>query len=1044
MLGVVSLGFGRIPLNAQATEATILGTVTDSSGASVPNAIVEAKNTGTDFVRATMSDAEGRYSIGNLPIGDYQVTASLVGFQRTIRTGITLTVGSQLVIDIALRPGQQQETITVEAQTSQVETTSSSVSSLVDQRQITDLPLNGRNIEQLILLAPGVQQITNMQTLSFWGKNDNYSVSGSRGEGQAFLLDDQDMQNFWGRGIGAVALGTSLGVDAIAEFQTLTNTYSAQFGGNGAAINSVSKSGTNQFHGSAFEYLRNSDLDARSFFDGTSVPPFVRNQFGAALGGPVKKNKAFFFVNYEGLKQRLTQNELASVPDLDNRTITATDPAVVAMLQRTLNLLPAPTFSNGVPGFGYALTTGKQVGNENYILARADITISDKDRLFVRLVVDRAGYLDPFSSSNYPYWNETSLTRNYFATIEERRVISPSLVNSARISFSRPESNGYQNNSVPGTQFYPFQGASFNPSVDRQDGTISIPGVSQLGPDIVAPFLLNQKKYGVGDDLFWTKGSHSLTMGLGILYDQTNTFDSFAQGGWWFFLPTGANTGYQNFLAGAPLFVFGPVAQVVAPNQYFNRDTRSTEYTPYIQDEWKLRSNLTVNLGLRYEFQTNPTALHNELHGFNTDPPQYAPEGTPGAFILPGLSVGLPSLPHVWVDGNPSRFNFDPRIGFAYDPFSNHKTSIRAGFGLFHNVLEARTYMPGVWNDAPQLFGEQFFPTYAFNQAFHDFSYANPGSSYTINPGLDHTINTTPYMMQWNMNLQHDFAGNILTVGYVGSKGVHLIMQTDENFPALVAGTDTGPRPNPLAASLALDQARGYSSYHALQIGLRRRLARNLEGQLSYTWSHCIDDGSQSTGLEATNGGGVLPQDSDDIRAEKGNCTFDVRQALRVNALYMLPFHGNRVVEGWQISGILTATAGYPFTVTTGVDTLTGANNPVRPNAIPGCNGEQQILGTLKEWFNPACFSDPEPGVPGDVSRTSLLGPGFTTLDVSLIKDTRMTEAFNIQFRAEFFNALNHPNFGLPDGVLSDPTVGAITTTVGTARQIQFGLRVRF
>jgi len=1063
------LCLGLCYVNAQVTEATILGTVTDSTGAAVPNATVEAKNTATGLSRSLASDTQGRYNLNNLPIGNYDVSASVAGFETLVRKGVTLTVGAQVVVDFALTVGQQQQTVTVEAQVSQVDTTSSAVTSLVDQRQIRELPLNGRNIEQLILLAPGVQQFTTMSTNSFFGRNATYSVAGGRPEGQAFLLDNQDLQNFYGKGIGASGVGTSLGVDGIAEFQTLTNTYGAQFGGSGAAINSVSKSGTNQFHGSAFEFLRNSAMDARNFFDGSSVPPFRRNQFGGSIGGPIKKDKLFFFVNDEGLKQNLTLTKVAQTPDLNNRTISpsVTDPVVRKYIQDTLALYPAPDFPSFFgQGIGKALTTGAQVASENYLLARGDYTLSDKDTVFLRFLNDRASYFDPYPFSAIPVWHEQTLNRNYFATLEERRIISPTIVNSARVSFSRPGTSGETLTSAPGTHYFPLSGSTYIPFTDRQDGNVAIPGLSSLGPNSTTPFVMNVSKYIIGDDVFWTKGAHSLKFGMSVLYNQTNAQNNFSGGLSWTF------GNYASFLSGTATLVTGVFPNSIVPGEYFNRDTRSTEYTPYFDDQWKVSSKLTLNLGIRYTFQTNPTERHNQLYGF-ANPPFFAPPGTPGVFSLPGFSVGIPHLSNVWVNGNPSKFNFDPRVGFAYDPFADHKTSIRGGFGIFHNVIEARTYMPGTWNDPPQIFGQQLNPSYG--QAFTSVSPA----PIRMSPGLDPNINTTPYAVQWNMNVQHDFSGNVLTVGYVGSSGVHLVNEDDLNppIPQTINGVQTFssvqvvngkptivpfPRINPLAGQLLLNQVRGHSKYEALQVSMNRRLSRGLQSQVSYTWSHCQDNGSVSTGQEGSNSGGAGYQNPYNQSAEAGNCAFDVRQTLRVNAVYALPFHGNQLVSGWQISGIFTATAGLPLTVTE-FDHI-GATDPARPNVVVGCNGGQQIIGTVAKWMNSACYSFPGVGIPGNAGRTNLYGPGLTNFDVSLVKDTRIpkiSETFSIQFRAEFFDILNHPNFNVPassvftQGACTvatntcaigiNPAFGTITSTLPNAsRQIQLGLRLLF
>ncbi len=403
-------------LMAQVT-ATISGTVMDSSGAVVSGANVEVRNEGTGISQTTSTDPQGRYRVPELPIGDYDVHASAAGFQNVVRAGITLTVGAQIVVDFTLPIGQAQQTLTVEGQVSAVETNSTAVGNLIEPTQMRELPLNGRNFESLLDLAPGVTPVPATTGVfgAFYGTQENYSVSGSRPEGQLFLLDDTNTADFFNHGTGSGALGTSLGIEGIAEFQTLTNTYSAQFGGNGAVVNAVTKSGSNAFHGSAYEFLRNSALDARNFFDtsnpGGGPPEFRRNQFGGSLGGPIKKDKMFFFVNYEGLRQSQGVSEIATVPDANahNGILPTGSVGVSPAVASTLALFPFPTrevlTATGQPtGTGQLTEVASQIGHENYILGRFDYNITDKDSLFVRYVSDRANYMNPFGGSPIPLW----------------------------------------------------------------------------------------------------------------------------------------------------------------------------------------------------------------------------------------------------------------------------------------------------------------------------------------------------------------------------------------------------------------------------------------------------------------------------------------------------------------------------------------------------------------------------------------------------------------------------------------------------------------
>ncbi|PYS06000.1 MAG: hypothetical protein DMG17_33210 [Acidobacteria bacterium] len=441
---------------AQATNGIISGTVIDASGAAVPGVTIQVKNVNTGVTRTVLTNEQGRYRVPDLLVGAYEVQGALPGFQTVVQRGIPLTVGSERVVDFSLQVGQPETTVTVEGEIAQVDTTSTAIASLIEQKQIADLPLNGRNYTQLIALAPGVQQAA-PGTSGFYGRGANFSVAGARPEGQAFLLDNTNVQDFWNHGPGSAVLGTTLGVEAIAEFSTQTNTYGAQFGGAGAAINAVTRSGTNQFHGSVFEYFRNSVLDARGPFDGPKLPTFRQNQFGASLGGPIRKDKTFFFANYEGLRRGLGLTRVTFVPDANahNGILPGLNPIPLSpLIQQLLTYYPIPNNSVG-GGLGRYSVVATQVGNEDYVLGRVDHMISATDSVFARYIRDRADFTDPFSGSNLPLWPETHRTGNHYATIEERHIVSSAVVNLARFSFVRTREGSNLNDNLPGLSFYP-------------------------------------------------------------------------------------------------------------------------------------------------------------------------------------------------------------------------------------------------------------------------------------------------------------------------------------------------------------------------------------------------------------------------------------------------------------------------------------------------------------------------------------------------------------------------------------------------------------
>jgi len=1040
---------GLIPsrLNAQgATSATILGTTTDSSGAVIANAAIEIRNVATGSVQKTTTDGQGRYTVPDLLVGSYNVQAGAPGFQTVVHAGVTLTVGSQTVVDFSMPVGQAQQTVTVEGQVSQVDTVSSTLSSNVGSKQISDLPLNGRNFTDLVALVPGVtsgSQVGQGAANLLYGTENNFSVSGARSEGQAYLLDNTDIQGFWNHGSGSGVMGTTLGVEAIAEFSVLTNTYSAQFGGNGAVVNTASKSGTNSFHGTAYEFFRNSALDARNFFDGASVPAFRQNQFGGSVGGPIKKDKLFFFANDEELKRSLGQTFPAFVPDANahkgfvpcklaptvacDATTQLANVGVDAKVAPILALYPATTATSPT-GVLTLPEVDSQTGNENYLLARIDYAISNNDSLFVRYVRDSGDTILPFLGSPLPpRWPEVGATRNQFATIEYRHIVSPTIVNLLRFSFTRTRETDVQQHpdQTPALNFFPERG---------QNGGVNITGLASIGTSIFAPLVEAQNKFPLADDVIWTHGSHNIRFGGAFTRIQSN----FQQQGWWGGFYT--FPGLTAFLQGSPSLFQGP-----EPGQTDSyRDFREIEVDGYIQDEWKALPKLTVNVGIRYEFVTNPTT---NLHPLMT-------------LINPPFGK-FQQVPNVFAS-NPSLKNFDPRIGLAFDPFKDHKTSIRAGFGIFYDPIHARSYASGYYFNPPYALA--FVPLPQFPNPFPG---ALPSPAQLV--GVDYNTSKTPHQIQWNFNIQRQVSeATTLTVAYVGSRGVDLYAARDINpvLPTLVNGVQVFGKPkapvngvaqtgivgnarlNPVGAALSSEAPVGDSSYESLQAGLNRRFAHGLQYQVSYTWSKCLDNASGTYGLE----GGIPWSNPLNGSYDRGRCLFDRPQVFRPSGLYDLPFKQNRLVAGWQMGGGLVVQSGSPFNAIIGFDQSGSAVANQRPNV--GMPYGQIVTGNINQWANPGAFSLPAPGTLGNMQRDTLAGPGTVNLDWSVKKETQITEQVRLQFRAEFFNLFNHPNFALPNanvfsqavngGATPNPTFGKVTATTTNSRQIQFGLKLLF
>lgn len=1163
---------GAPAVHAQAVTGNISGTVTDASGAVIAGAQVLVTNTATGVNLTLTSNDQGRYNAPDLVVGPYQVTASKSGFQTTVQKNVNVTVGSQLVVNLSLQVGQEQQTVTVESEVSQVETQSTAISSLVSPQQMRDLPLNGRNFEQLLNLAPGVTP-TAPSGVALYGEGQSFSIAGSRTEDTEFLLDNENMADFWNHQAGSEVLGTSLGIEGMQEFSVLTNTYSSQFGGI-AVMNAVSRSGTNELHGSAYEFLRNSALDSRSYFDLTGTgkptkPAFRRNQFGGSLGGPIMKNKLFFFGNYEGLRQSLGQS-LANVgvpePYLASDELPCGLPgkagptAAVNTVSPVCQGLTGPWPAVGTPGNpiepeaafgsgangqnaaaaaaitgilglynkaftppagavdqgGYYFTTvsASQTASENYGLGRIDYTLSPSDSIFGRYVMDRGSDLIPltgFGGSALPYWPEVDNNKNQFLTIQERHIFSANVVNNARSFFTRTYESSYSHSTLP-VASDPLNFAGRFP----EDASVSPLGftITGIGSNQFVSDTLVVNKFGAGDDVAWTRGNHTITFGADIMRVQSNIFPPFEFGGSYSF------GSLEGFIKG----VTGGTGYAVANSPYTDnaaRYFREIDINPYINDNWKLSSRLSLNLGIRYEYGTNPSGW-----------PLYAITNAPYG------NGGFAHVSHVF-QSSPNRKNIDPRIGLAWAPFGDQKTSVRAGFGIFSDPVAPRTYASAYYFSPPFNYhqfpaGTQGFPNAFVNPATgvpqpaplppQDIptlcaanNLANNSIACTsLGDGVPYNTNVAPYMEQWNLNVQRALgAGTVLTVGYVGSHGVHLFDQINAN-PSLTStsavggcggnsnaacATPTGVPCTPTVANGNLSSCvfgafvgapftigavqpivprvnsnygplneaipEGSSNYSALEVSVVRQAARGITMQLSYTYSHCLDYASGTYGLEQGATGLLDPYDP---RYDYGNCSFDLRHNLGANVIYALPFHGNRLVEGWQVSGIFTAQSGTHFSVSDGFDQAGLFNNvaATRPNVTSGCNPyvKTRALGPgvpylEPQWINKSCFTLEPIGTLGNLGRDTFVGPRNLNLDFALHKNTRINERLTAQFRAEFFNIANRTDFvgpgaslnipvalGLPGGLdtgIPSPTFGWITgTRPNSQREIQFALELLF
>jgi len=1060
-------------LYAQVEKATLSGTVTDASGGVIVDAKIQAKNVNTGVTYSGGTDGQGRYVLPEMQVGTYEVSAQKAGFQQMVQTGVVLSVGARPILDFKLSVGRSEQVIEVQGEASRVDTETAAVGQLISPNQMENLPSNGRNFTDLLSLAPGVATVPSSgggggQSATVYGEQTNYSVSGSRPVGLAYMLDDTDIRDALDHGAGVSVMGTSLGMEAIQEFSVLTNTYSAEFGGTGAAVNAVTKSGTNTLHGSAYEYIRNSVLDSKNYFDAPGEKPtFKRNQFGGSLGGPIKKDKAFFFVNYEGLRAGTGETSRAIVPTSLPALFTAggmtltgghwvgpygpISPLTQSIfglypLAQSLSQCPNVTGIQFLPGTGLYCSHDLQIGNEDYVLGRADYTLGTKDSLFARYIRESAYQVLPYVYTPVPGYPEIDNEHNQYLTIEERHTFSPRMLNEVRFGFVRLftlTANG-------GVSGPPLQSAPGLQDMDFSPGQ----NLSSLGPSPTSPSRPVTNRFSGGDDVIMSLGAHSLRFGATLTRVELNQYWDQYPGGAWIFADLSGNTIPGTPLGGsmygdpllcvcgaAPSYSYTTPGGVTYPfNPY--RYWRQTWVDPYIQDDWKITKRLTLNLGLRYAWASNPTTRHEPVFVINN---LTAPTTTEYDFV---------TAKHPFTS-NPNIKNFDPRIGLAWDPFGDHKTSVRAGFGMFHEPVTARTYALDNTSFLPNapLFFLFFSPTFPALPS----SPADAGSIawyYAILQNVD----TAPYVMQYNLNVQRELGhGTVLTVGYNGSSGNHLFFWADANppqsfsmltpaqqtaalatgnYPSATGAGAPGTLTNPFMGThvngnfqaVEAVQPRAHSTYNALQVTVSRQFARGLVGNAGYTWSKCLDDASATISTEQ---GEWAVVDAYNPSLDRGPCSFSSNQVFTANAIYRLPFNGNRLADGWQISPIVSAYSGLPFNVQTMFGGLYqsqtgGATEGERPERVPGCN---PMVRTQTEWWNPECFVLPPFGTLGNSGRDSLNNPNFVNFDFAIFKDTKLTEKVTMQLRAEFFDILNHPNFVVGNQVYLMGTAGTVAPT---------------
>jgi hypothetical protein len=1027
MLRVVALSgllgvFCSVPgAFAQVTTGTILGTVSDGTGAALPGATVTVRQVETDATRTLVTDGQGRYRAAALEPGPYEVSVDLAGFQSARHEGITLSVGQSAVINVALQLGALQEAVVVTETAPLVATTTSAVANVVDETQIRDLPLNGRDFSQLTLLQPGVLATPTTSRAVDRGMGTQVTVAGARPNQISYLLDGADVNSQGNQSPGSAA-GGLLGVETVREFQILVNNYSAEYGRSaGGIVSAVTRSGTNSLHGAAFEFHRNDALDAKTFFDPPDEPkpPLTRNQFGGFAGGPIRRDRTFFFGSYEGLRQDLTETGIARVPGRATRARTDIHPAI----QPYMALYPPP---NGPESgaTGQYITTLTEPTREDYMVVKIDHTFSENDSISGRYVHDDASVTVP---NGLGFWGNRTHTRSQFFTAEHKRIFSSRLLNVLRVAWNRPYEETVSVMNIPD-----------NPALYFIPGTriggISVSGITGLGPDSETPSFFDYKSVQLIDSLTFSTGRHTLNTGVSWTYWLNDQDASFTYGGSYSF------SSLEDFVQNRANTFEGTV-----PGSTTARDWRQSLIGLFVQDDIAAADRLTLNLGVRYEFITEPKEKEDRVAHMLTP-------------MDPAPTVGYPLFK------NPSLKNFAPRVGVAWDVFGDGRTSIRGGGGFFYEPLLGnyyRTYgnrTPPFMQQAnisrppfPNPFGGTLMPLNRLD--LFDFEPSNP------------------LRLQYNVTLQREvLPETVVTVGYIGSRGYHQVRNVEANhsIPTILpdgryffATSPTGgnpPRRNPNFESIRLRSTDGNSWYNGLALGVNKRFSRGLQLQGSYTYGKSTDEGSQAIG-SADFSNSAQPRYAYDRHDNFGRSDFDIRHNFVFNYSYELPFGrevtglAGALAGGWQVSGIVTLRSGVPFTPALGFDRARarprsgGAGQ--RPNWAPGVDRDAVILGGPEHYFDPNAFTLPDAGFFGDVERNALEGPGYATWDMAVFKNVRLNGKYKVQFRLEAFNVLNRANFGLPAATIFNSAgrvenAGEITSIVGTARQMQLGAKIEF
>ncbi len=992
---------------AQGANASLSGIVRDGSGSSVAHAKVVVTEESRSAQRATDSNDAGLYSLSQLPAGLYSVTVEAPGFAPA-RQSILLTVGERASIDVELRVQATAADVTVETQEAMLEREDPSLSAVTGIRAIEQLPLNGRDTTQLALLSPGVVPSRRINPDS-QGLGRQISIEGRRPNQVAFLLDGTDVNDAYNNTPGG-ASGVIPGVDSIAQFRVLTNGYGAEYGRtSGGIIDEITRSGTNRLHGSLFEFVRNSALDAKNYFDAkqSPIPAFQRNQFGGSVGGPVGRTRTFFFGNYEGLRQNLGITTQALVPNATSRATS------IAAVQPFLAIIPSPNSTVFSDGTGIYQAANTSVTGEDFFVVRFDHQRSDRTSYFARFQFDNANVRTPDSLQLSASHNR-SLAQ--YATAQMTHSFSQRLVNQARASYNRSyytlEYNILKDLS-PSLSFVPG-----NPF-----GSISITGLAMIGPMRFGNNVNVLNLFQGSDDLTLTAGRHTLTFGADekqIIFPQQAAQ---SQNGFYQF------TSVDRFLKALPSAV-----EIALPGSNPRRHWRQHMESAYITDTYRASQALNLTAGLRYERASVPV----EIDGLQ-------------ATVRDILQDRSDTVGPIYT--NPANLNFAPRVGFAYSPGKTCSTTVRGAFGIYFDPLWTDFYLNAGSRQPP------FFTVGSVTNPTFPRVTITPANFVLGRIDVVQYRPASPYVMQWNTSVQQQLArGAVLTLAYSANRGVHDQRITDANqaTPQIVNGRKFFPVNstvrNTAFTAIRYKQTNGLSSYHALRATLDYRFHNFLQLRSNYTWSKALDTSSLVTAQGTEND---VPQDPDSLAAEKGLSNYDLRHYSSTSVTTELPrFHGPKwLTAGWQANGIAVLSSGAPFSALVSYDSArarfgTGPS-PERPDLVPG-RSSNPVKGGPVQYFDPTAFALPAPGYYGNLGRNTLIGPGLISIDGAINKSFLFGERSRLQLRAEVFNIPNRANFAIPSQrnvfTTTGPvaSAGLITNTLTTSRQIQLGARFDF